>query len=201
MTPLNRIKSPDMGGIPILMGPDIPDQTDGVLVGLGWVDISGTPVFKLCTSVSPITFVEVATPETHAIAGAQHTLAGGTVAYFLRVLGSTTLGFEAIEISRGGTVPSPSAGNHVVWRAPFACTVTNVRGYRVGGSGATINARNEGANDHLSSDLSLTSADTWMDGGAVQNTAYAAGEKLEIMVQSVAGSPTSVVIQVDFTRP
>lgn len=198
---LDRRPSPDMGGIPVLMGDTIPDRTDGVLVGIAWIDISGSPVLKLCTALSPITFVEDVTSAAHAIAGSSHTLSGGTAAHFLRVLTSTTFGFEAIEISRGGTVPSPSAGNHVVWRAPFACTVTNVRGYRVGGSGATINARNEGANEHLSSDLSLTSTDTWMDGGAVQNTAYAAGEKLEIMVQSVAGSPTSVVIQVDFTRP
>jgi len=198
---LDRIKSPDMGGIPVLMGDVIPDKSDGVLVGIAWIDISGTPALKLCTNVSPITFVEDVTSAAHAIVGSAHTLSGATAAHFLRVLTSTTFGFEAIEISRGGTVPSPSAGNHVVWRAPFACTVTNVRGYRVGGSGATINARNEGANEHLSSDLSLTSPDTWMDGGAVQNTAYAAGEKLEIMVQSVAGSPTSVVIQVDFTRP
>ena len=103
-------------------------------------------------------------------------------------------------ISRGGTVLSPSGAiNVIVWRAPFACTVTNVRGYRVGGTGATINARLNGASNHLAAALSLTSADTWMDGGAVQNTAYVAGDKLEIMVVTVAGSPTQVAIQVDFT--
>jgi len=47
--------------------------------------------------------------------------------------------------------------------------------------------------------LSLTNADEWMDGGAVQNTAYVAGNKLEIMVVTVADSPTQVAIQVDFT--
>jgi hypothetical protein len=105
-------------------------------------------------------------------------------------------------LSRGGTVLTPSGAiNVIVWRAPFACTVTNVRGYRVGGTGATINARLNGSSNHLSSALSLTSADTWMDGGSVQNTAYAAGDKLEIMVVTVAGSPTQVAIQVDLTRP
>jgi hypothetical protein len=79
--------------------------------------------------------------------------------------------------------------------------VTNVRGYRVGGTGATINARHNGASNHLASALSLSSADTWLDGGAVQNTAYAAGDKLEIMIVTVAGSPTQVAIQVDFTKP
>lgn len=108
-------------------------------------------------------------------------------------------------ISRGGTIFNPdgisAAVNIIVWRAPFACTVTNVRGYRVGGTGATINARRNGTSNHLASALSLTSADTWMDGGSVQNTAYAAGDKLEIMVVSATGSPTQVAVQVDFTRP
>jgi len=99
------------------------------------------------------------------------------------------------------TFVSPSGALALVkWRAPYACTVTNVRGYRRGGTGATINAQRNGSSTHLSSDLSLTSADTWMDGGAVQNTAYAAGDSLELLLQSVAGSPDQVVIQVDFVR-
>jgi hypothetical protein len=93
------------------------------------------------------------------------------------------------------------AANYIVWRAPFACTVTNVRGYRVGGTGATINARKNGSSNHLSSALSLTSADTWQDGGGVQNTSYSAGDKLEIMVVSVTGSPTQIAIQLDYSRP
>jgi hypothetical protein len=43
-----------------------------------------------------------------------------------------------------------------------------------------------------------------VDGGAVQNTAYAVGDYLEVRIKSVsvAGSPpTQLVIQVDFTRP
>lgn len=108
-------------------------------------------------------------------------------------------------ISRGGTVyitsGIASAVNIIVWRAPFSCTVTAVKGYRVGGVGATINARKNGASNHLSSALSLTSADTWMDGGAVQNTAYAVGDKLEIMVVSVSVGPTQLAIQVDLSVP
>ncbi len=108
--------------------------------------------------------------------------------------------FTGMVFSRGATVLNPAVQNTIVWRAPFACTVTNVRGYRVGGTGATINARRNGTDNHLASALSLTSADTWQDGGAVQNTAYAAGDKMEIMVVTVAGSPTQVAIQVDLTR-
>jgi hypothetical protein len=107
-------------------------------------------------------------------------------------------------ISRGGTVEKSdgvTTGWRIVWRAPYDCTVTNVRGYRVGGTGATVNARKNGASNHLASDLSLTSADTWMDGGSVQNTAYAAGDKMEIGVQSAAGTPTQIAVQIDLTRP
>lgn len=105
--------------------------------------------------------------------------------------------------SRGGTLilsASASAINVIIWRAPFACTVTNVRGYRVGGTGATVNARRNGSSNHLASAVSLTSADTWTDGGAVQNTAYVAGDKLEIMIVSLTGNPTQCAVQVDFTR-
>lgn len=88
-----------------------------------------------------------------------------------------------------------------MWYAPFACTVTNVRGYRVGGTGATVNARRNGTSNHLASALSLTGTDAWSDGGAVQNTAYASGDKLEIIVVSVTGTVTQLGIQVDFTKP
>ena len=53
----------------------------------------------------------------------------------------------------------------------------------------------------MASALSLSSENTWMDGGAVQNTAYAAGDKLELMVVSTAGTVTQLGIQVNFTRP
>jgi hypothetical protein len=102
---------------------------------------------------------------------------------------------------RGGVWLSPTgAATATAWRAPYACTVVNVRGRRAGGTGATLNARRNGASTHLVSDLSLTVADTWKDGGAVQDTAYAVGDSLEFMLQSVAGGPTEVAIQVDFRR-
>ncbi len=117
---------------------------------------------------------------------------------------STGVAWTAVSFSRGGTLLNAdgvATGNIIVWRAPFACTMSALKGYRVGGSGATVNARKNGSSNHLSSDLSLTSADTWTDGGAVQNTAYSAGDKLEIMVVSATGSPTQISIQADFTRP
>lgn len=140
--------------------------------------------------------------QAHDLDGADHTIAGEVAGEFLRATAATSFAMEAVPFSAGATVLVPAAATIVmVWRAPFACTVTNVRGHRKGGTGATINARRNQASDHLSSDLSLTSADAWMDGGAVQNTAYVAGDDLEIEIATVAGSPTEVAVQVDFTRP
>lgn len=105
--------------------------------------------------------------------------------------------------SKGGILANPNGitdtMNIISWYATHICTVQYVKGYRVGGTGATINARRNGSSNHLASALSLTSADTWVDGGSVQNTAYAAGDKLEIMIVSVTGSPTQLGIQVCFT--
>lgn len=118
---------------------------------------------------------------------------------------STGLKWDARVFSRGGTYIDTAgitaAINIIVWRAPFACTVTAVKGYRVGGTGATINARKNGTDNHLASAVSLSSADTWTDGGSVQNTAYSAGDKMEIMIVSVTGSPTQIAVQIDLTRP
>lgn len=105
------------------------------------------------------------------------------------------------QIQRGGAFLNPTGALAVTsWRAPYPCVVLNVRGRRAGGTGATINARRNGTSTHLSSDLSLTADVTWTDGGAVQDAAYAAGDSLELLLQSVSGSPTEVVIQVDFRR-
>lgn len=106
-----------------------------------------------------------------------------------------------VMVQRGATFVSPTGALAVVsWRAPFACYVSAVRGYRSGGSGATVNARRNGSSNHLSSDLSLSSGSTWLIGGAPQNIEYAEGDSLEILLQSVSGSPAQVVVQVDLIR-
>lgn len=121
-----------------------------------------------------------------------------------KVLGVKSGTLPLLVENHGGTIVDPNGItatiNIITWIAPYACTVTAVKGYRVGGSGASINARKNGSDNHLSSALSLTSADTWTDGGSVQNTSYSAGDKLEIMLTSVSGSPTQVAVSVYFAR-
>lgn len=132
----------------------------------------------------------------------KHSKSDLTAGQFLRALTANTFGFGAVPFSLvGGEINPAAADNLPVWNALFACTVTNVRGYRVGGSGATINARRKGTDNFLASALSLTSENAWMDGGSVTNTAIAANDLVELMIVSVTGSPTKVMIEVDFTRP
>ncbi|WP_234473862.1 MULTISPECIES: hypothetical protein [unclassified Streptomyces] len=100
--------------------------------------------------------------------------------------------------TKGVVVPEPPADgvSYVIWRAPHACTVTAVRGYREGGSGATVNATVNGA-DLLAVDLSLSTPDTWLSGPAVQNAPMAAGDTLAVAVRSAAGTPTAITILID----
>ena len=163
--------------------------------------ITGTPTEAI--SVASATRPTLQNVRIILTSGTPIVSTGATGLVYTNVYDGTETISRSGEFSRGGTVldPAATARNVPVWRAPFACTVTNVRGYRVGGTGASINARLNGASNHLASNLSLASADTWTDGGAVQNAAYAAGDRLEIMIVSTAGSPTEVAIQVDFTRP
>jgi hypothetical protein len=112
------------------------------------------------------------------------------------IVGGTTI------LTLGGPFIFPIAAvGAVIWRAPFACTVTNVRGYRTAGTGATVNAVKVGVGDLLAADLSLPAADVWVDGGAVQNSSFAIGDALALSVRSVAGTPDFVSIQVELTKP
>lgn len=93
-----------------------------------------------------------------------------------------------------------STANIIMWRARLACKVKAVRGYRVGGTAASINARKNGSTTFLTGDLSVTTADTWMNGTLKSDASVnlAAGDKLEFMLTSVTGSPTQVGVQIEF---
>jgi hypothetical protein len=105
--------------------------------------------------------------------------------------------------SLSGTLVLPTvAANYHSWQAPFDARVTNLRGLAVGGAatGTTINARKNGASNHLSSDLTLFGG-SWQDGGAVQNTDYAAGDYLEFMVTGLSSPlPTQLALQIWMER-
>lgn len=129
--------------------------------------------------------------------------ASSTAGQFARASSTDgTIVLEVVPFSVPVTLLSPTTGTTVMaWRAPFACTVTNVRAHFKGGTSVVINARRNQASNHLASNFTQSTADAWGDGGTVQNTAYAAGDDLEVMFVTVNGAVTEATIQVDFTRP
>lgn len=124
-----------------------------------------------------------------------------SVAGGLTVTGTVSIDNPAVTaFSKSIVVTSPAAASYVVWRAPKACRVTAVRGYRVGGTTAVVNAQ-VGSNDLLAVDLTTPSAGSWSSSTTIQNGILAAGDTLTLEVVSVSGSPTAVTIQVDLQAP
>jgi hypothetical protein len=169
----------------------------GEIVNTGWAWATiGAPIYLDPSTAGALT--QTAPADNVQIVGYAK-----TATTMIVMLGIPNIGIQ--KFSQGGTIYKSDgivdAVNIIIWEAPFACTVTNVKGYRVGGTGATINARRNGVSNHLSSALSLTSVDQWMDGGVVQNTPYALGDKMEIMVISVSGNPTQIAVKINFVRP
>lgn len=107
------------------------------------------------------------------------------------------LSAEYKTFERGGTAKNATGlavDDAIVWEAPWAAEVLNVRALRRDGTGATINMRKNFTSEHLSSDLSLVSALTTYDGGTVQNATYAQGDMMEVRIKSVAGAPSEIAI-------
>ncbi|MCW5252206.1 hypothetical protein [Streptomyces sp. SHP 1-2] len=100
------------------------------------------------------------------------------------------------ESSKAVVVTAPGPGSWVIWRAPSPGTITAVRGYRVGGTGLTVNATRNGS-DLLPTDLSLSVADTWLAGPELQGATFDTGDAFAVAVRSVSGAPSAVTIQLD----
>jgi hypothetical protein len=113
---------------------------------------------------------------------------------------STSWMAEKVATDSAGYVFEAPAGAvlRAVLRAPRALTVSAVRGFRVGGTAASVNARNGATNKILAVDLSLATASTWTSSTTVQNATLAAGDYLQMEVTGVTGTLTYLVVQVDY---
>ncbi|MET7363245.1 glycosyl hydrolase family 28-related protein [Streptomyces sp. NPDC005562] len=175
-------------------------------------DGTGAPSPEYGVSVSGATSVQIADSYLHAFTkgwqddGTSTTVVVGTGV--LTATGTTVAPVRsavavsqipAMSTSRSAVITAPTVGSYVVWRTPHACTVTAVRAYRTGGTSATVNVK-AGLRDLLSTDMSLVTPDSWLTGPNVQNPAVAAGEAIAFDIRSVAGSPTSVTMQIDYTE-
>ena len=169
-----------------------------------WVDIV-THTLKRCTQINPYIWASIEGGGGGASVNDQFvTWASAGDLTNQKVIGTflTSVLQTSLPFARGGTVLTPTAAiNITVWRAPFACTVTAVKGYTLDATGTTVNARKNGSLTHLATDLTISASGSWLDGGAVQNTAYVVGDRLEIMLTGIVGNPTQIAVQVEYTRP
>ncbi len=196
---------------------------NGALAGtagfIKWIDPGTNYVVVTDTQTDYITVTDAATSSAAALAvdtlwdtagdlvvgtGANTAakLVKGTSGQVLQS-GSSTIAWASQIVSVGGVFVGapPTAVNRMVWRAPYACTVTNVRGHAKGGTSVVVNARINQTSNFLSSSLTVNTMDAWADGGTVQNTTVAAGDDIEVMLVTVTGAITEASIQVDLTRP
>jgi hypothetical protein len=157
--------------------------------------------------------------ETHK--GADDNLSGLIIPSTIEVgdvgsIGSAYLGYAPINhehpvtivspgilVPRGGTVLAPTLPQNVtVWYAPYDCEVIAVHAFQTGGTtGTTVNARINGTSNHLATDITISALGAWISSTTVQNTTYAVGDYLQLMITSIpAPLPAEIAIQVDFQR-
>lgn len=93
-------------------------------------------------------------------------------------------------------VASGTAGTYQLVKVPAAASIIAVRAYRAGGTGGTVQVK-KGASDVLAVVLTSTT-DAWAGSTTVQNATCAAGDNISVVLASPAGSPTEILVQVDF---
>ncbi|WP_327169559.1 hypothetical protein [Streptomyces subrutilus] len=98
--------------------------------------------------------------------------------------------------SQSVRVASGTAGTYQLVKTPAATAIIAVRAYRVGGSGGTVQVK-KGVSDVLASPMA-TSTDAWAGSTTLQNATCAAGDNISVVLASPAGSPTEILVQVDF---
>lgn len=138
--------------------------------------------------------------------GADHTTSGLTTGQVLMATGATTAVFQSRTFTINAVILSPSAtADYMVWRAPFACTVTAVRGYRVGGTSASVTAGSSPAASVVITNFATgfttaSNTGTW-DSGTVTSSAVASTNNVWVRITAISGTATQLCIQIDMTRP
>jgi hypothetical protein len=93
-------------------------------------------------------------------------------------------------------VASGTAGTYQLVKVPAAADIIAVRAYRTGGTGGTVQVKHATA-DVLASVLN-TATDAWASAPGVQNASCAAGDNISVVLAAPAGTPTEILVQVDF---
>lgn len=101
------------------------------------------------------------------------------------------------------TYKTPAVDDYVVWRAPFACTVTALRGYVDVGTTTAVNAFKGSLatpTNFSTANMTITAADSWISDTTLDVTAVAAGDAVGFRITTI-GTAGEVTIQIDLTRP
>jgi hypothetical protein len=93
-------------------------------------------------------------------------------------------------------VASGTAGTYQLIKVAAAADIIAVRAYRTGGTGGTVQVKHAAA-DVLASVLA-TATDAWAAAPGVQNASCAAGDNVSVVLAAPAGTPTEILVQVDF---
>jgi len=94
---------------------------------------------------------------------------------------------------KAGQIMSPQGADVLVlWQAPFAGTLTKITGKTVGAT-STVTGKVTG---HMAADATFTTAGTVQ--GTITTAAFAAGDWLQFVVTSVANSPVSFALSIEF---
>lgn len=104
-------------------------------------------------------------------------------------------------ITKTVSIQNPTGAVTVsVWHATEPAILILLEAKRVGGTGATVNARHNGADLHLASDMEAGDGGFAL-GTPLQNPGYSVGDVCEVLLTGVTGAPTEVAVQLTFTRP
>lgn len=110
------------------------------------------------------------------------------------------VGGSVAEFSMSIDFSPATPATEVLWVAPFPCTVKRISAYRVGGTGAAVNALVNTSYTN-SVDLSITTASTFVSANSDASVSMVAGSVLKVQLVSATGSPTEVIVQVDLSAP
>lgn len=172
---------------------------------------TGTVTTFSAGALSPLFTSSTATPTTTPAlsfalsnAAANEVLAGptsgGSGAPTYRALVAADMPLPLMPTVSGCFIGPTGAASAPSWRAPYACTITKVYVYVVGGTNAVINAQHNGTD--IIADFTCSTLGSWVDAGAITGVAAViAGDTITLEIVSETGSPTSVTILVQMTRP
>lgn len=92
---------------------------------------------------------------------------------------------------------SPGTQTYPIFLAPVACTVIKVRAVQIGSGTCTVNATANAV--EVGSDVTPGASPTWAASATV-SVAVTAGQALAVVVKSVVGTISYLVVQVDYTQ-